>query len=98
MPLTDTALVKIVHKAGFDYMREHEEEFEMFAPNLFSVSTPGHIRYLQSGALDRHKDADQAERDRILAFCRARLAHASYPAGRFYPDILPPPADQSTAA
>jgi len=89
VPLTDAQVATIVHKAGFDYMREHEEEFEMFAPNLFSVSTPENIRYMQSGALDRHKDAGQAERERILAFCRARLAQASYPAERFYPDLAP---------
>lgn len=98
MPLTDAQLAKIVHKADFAYMSEHEEAFEMFAPNLFSVSTPENIRYMQSGALDRHKDAGQTERERILAFCRARLAHASYPVGRFYPDIVSPPTILSGAA
>jgi hypothetical protein len=91
VPLTDAQVAKVVHKAGFDYMREHEEEFEMFAPNLFSVSTPENIRYMQSGSLDRHQDTDIHERERILAFCRERLAHASYPVRDHYPDVLAPP-------
>jgi len=93
-PLTNAQVAKIADKASFVYMSEHEEKFEMFAPNLFSVSTPEHIRYMQSGALDRYKDIDQAERERILAFCRQRLAQASYPVWQFYPDILPAPATE----
>ncbi len=95
VPLTDAQVAKVVHKAGFDYMREHEEEFEMFAPNLFSVSTPENIRYMQSGSLARHQDTDIHERERILAFCRGRLAHASYPVGDHYPDVLAPLAVSS---
>ncbi len=85
-PLSDDEQKKVVHKAGFEYMKEHEYYFEMFAPNVFSVSND--IRFMQSGALNRHEDTDAIERERINEFCRERLANASYPLATYYPDIL----------
>jgi len=58
----------------------------MFAPNVFSVSND--IRFMQSGALNRHEDTDAIERERINGFCRERLAHGSYPLEDYYPDVL----------
>jgi len=85
-PLSDDEHKKVVHKAGFEYMKEHEYYFEMFAPNVFSVSND--IRFMQSGALNRHEDTDAIERERINEFCRERLANASYPLAAYYPDVL----------
>jgi len=85
-PLSDDEHKKVVHKAGFEYMKEHEYYFEMFAPNVFSVSND--IRFMQSGALNRHEDTDAIERERINEFCRERLANASYPLATYYPDVL----------
>jgi len=93
-PLSDAEVAKVAHKASFAYMRDHEDFFEMFSPNLFSVSAET-IRFMQSGSVARHEDTEIHERERILAFCHERLAHASYPVGDHYPDVLAPPAVSS---
>ena len=84
--LTEDQVRKVVRKSGFGYMKEHEEQFEMSPPNLFSVNGT----YFKSGQLDRYKDALEADRCRILNFCKESLKSSSYPAGQFYPDIPDP--------
>ncbi len=95
-PLSAAQIAKVVDKAGFDYMRAHEHQFEMFAPNIFSVSTPK-VRFMQAGTLLRHQDTTPAERARINAFCRERLAGKHYPLARFYPDVAEAGADARIA-
>jgi aryl sulfotransferase len=85
-PLDEAQVDRVAHKASFEYMREHEHQFEMFAPNVFSVSTPK-VRFMQAGTLHRHQDTTPAERAYINAFCRQRLAGRHYPLARFYPDV-----------
>ena len=85
-PLSKDELQKVVTKAGFQYMKDHEYYFEMFSPNVFSVSN--NIRFMQSGSLDRHKDTKELERERINTFCRDKMANFSYPLATFYPDVL----------
>ncbi len=82
--LSGAELERVLHKAGFQYMKKHEELFEMSPPNLFSVSGT----YFKSGQANRNDGVPEAETQRILAFCREKLAGRSYPAGQFYPDIL----------
>ena len=98
-PLTPEALARVVEKCTFDYMRSHEEVFEMAPPTMFSV-TGGH--FLAGGKAARHDDVTPAARQRILEFCRASLAGRSYPAARFYPDLAdtaePSRAPQVSAA
>lgn len=84
--LTSIQIEKIVYKSSFEYMLEHETQFEMFSPNVFSVSKPT-IRFMQSGGLDRFQDARQNERERINRFCRTKLSGATYPLAKFYPDV-----------
>lgn len=86
-PLSDDELQKVVNKASFDYMKEHEYYFEMFSPNVFSVSKKD-IRFMQSGSLNRHEDTEGIERERIKAFCREKMAKATYPLATYYPDVL----------
>lgn len=76
-------LKQVVEKSGFDYMKKNEELFEMSPPNLFSVSGT----YFKSGKADRYKDVPEPDRQRIIAYCKQRLAGTSYPAARFYPDL-----------
>lgn len=73
----------VIEKSGFDYMKRHEERFEMAPPTPFSVLSEA--SFLHSGG--RERAADAAERERILAFCRERLRGAMYPAARDYPDL-----------
>jgi Sulfotransferase domain len=75
----------VIEKSGFDYMKRHEERFEMAPPTPFSVL--GEATFLRSGGRERERDASAAERQRILAFCRERLRGAAYPAARDYPDL-----------
>ena len=76
----------VVRKSGFEYMKEHEEQFEMSPPNLFSVRGT----YFKSGQADRRRDVSEPVRCRILNFCKERLASSVYPAGLYYPDIPNP--------
>lgn len=82
--LTPEELARVTHKSGFEYMKAHEELFEMAPPNFFSV---GGGSFFVSGRRDRGRDVGPAERERILAFCRERLRGARYPAARFYPEL-----------
>jgi hypothetical protein len=82
-PLSAEERAAVVEKAGFEYMKRHEERFTMSPPTPFQEGGS----FLRSGRADRHGDADAGERERILAFCRERLRGAAYPAARFYPDL-----------
>jgi hypothetical protein len=82
--LTPAERARVVEKSSFAYMKEHEDVFEMAAPTPFSV---GAGSFLRSGSADRDRDVGPADRARIAAFCRERLAGASYPLERFYPEI-----------
>jgi len=82
--LTPHEHAEVVRKSGYDYMKANEEVFEMSPPSYFSVLGG---RFFESGKRARHQDVGPAERERIAAFCRERLAGASYPLARFYPDV-----------
>lgn len=83
MNLTDEEIKKVVHKSGFQYMKENEDIFEMSPPNLFSVSGT----YFKSGKADREVNISEGERNRILVFCKERLQRTGYPVEKFYPDV-----------
>jgi aryl sulfotransferase len=74
----------ISRKCSIQYMKEHEELFEMAAPTMFSVTGGA---YLKSGKETRHEDVTQAIRDRILDYCRRAIGDEGYPAERFYRDL-----------
>lgn len=72
----------VVRKSGFDYMKAHEEVFEMSPPSMLQGLSEG--AFLKLGTLDRQNEASRPERARIMAFCRERLAGSTYPFERFY--------------
>jgi hypothetical protein len=74
----------VTDKCSFQYMKDHEELFEMAPPTMFSVAGG---EYLKSGKELRHEDVTPAIRQQILAYCRTALRQSPYPAGRFYPDL-----------
>ncbi len=76
---------EIADKSSFDYMKQHEEYFEMVPPNLFSVEGT----YFKSGRLDRDKDVSETARETIFGFCRQQLGGRDFPIERFYPDAAP---------
>jgi hypothetical protein len=77
-------LAEVVRKSSFDYMKAHEELFEMAPPSLFSVAEGS---FFVSGGRERTGGLDPAARERVLAFCREGLKGSSYPAGHFYPEL-----------
>lgn len=85
--LTSEENALVVRKCSFDYMKEHEELFEMAPPTMFSAASG---EFLASGKEARHQDVTPAIRDRILGYCREALTDSSYPAGKFYPDLIRP--------
>jgi hypothetical protein len=77
----------VTDKCSFQYMKDHEELFEMAPPTMFSVAGG---EYLKSGRESRHEDVTPAIRKQILDYCRTALNRSEYPAGRFYPDLNSP--------
>jgi aryl sulfotransferase len=82
--LTDDEHQLVAKKCSFQYMKDHEDLFEMAPPTMFSV-TGG--EYMKSGKESRHEDVTPAIRDQILDYCRTALKQSPYPAGRFYADL-----------
>jgi hypothetical protein len=85
VPLAPAELEAVVGKSSFAYMKAHEERFEMAPPSLLT----GAGSYLPSGSRARERELDEVSRQRILAYCRERLAARAYPAARFYPELRP---------
>lgn len=85
----------IGEKCSFQYMKNHEELFEMAPPNMFSVVSG---QFLAGGKASRHEDVTPASRERILAYCRQSLSGVSYPVQQFYPDLVLPTRSETAAA
>lgn len=82
--LTPEEKTRVEGKCSFEYMKAHEEVFEMAPPTMFSAA---HGEFMAGGKETRHEDVTPAVRDRILSYCRQNLKDSTYPAGRFYPDL-----------
>ena len=99
MELTQEEIDKVVQRSSFEYMKEHEEHFSMFSPNVFSESLKT-VRFMQAGTLERYKDVSDLESKAIMDFCHARLKAGGYhyPLDKFYPDgkALPDTSDSVT--
>jgi hypothetical protein len=82
--LTDNERRLVTERCSFQYMKDHEELFEMAPPTMFSVMGG---EYMKSGRESRHEDVTPAIRKHILDYCRNTLKPGGYPAGRFYKDL-----------
>jgi hypothetical protein len=82
--LTPAEAARVDDKCRFEYMKAHEEYFEMAPPTMFSVAGG---EYMASGKEARHEDVTPAIRTRIVSYCRHALRGGEYPAGRFYPEL-----------
>src|SRR5439155_18553785 len=83
--LTAAESKNVDEKCSFKFMSAHEEWFEMSPPTMFSVVEG---TFLPSGKASRHADVTPEIRQRILDYCSASLLGHSYPASRFYPDLV----------
>lgn len=84
--LTPEQRSAVLAKCTFDYMKTHEEQFEMAPPTMFSSRRSG---FLASGKASRHEDVTPDIRDRILEYCGRSLKDSAYPVARFYADVGP---------
>lgn len=82
-PVTEEETAAIIDKCSFEYMKQHEEWFEMSPPTLFSHDHT----FFKSGSTSRHKHVQPAQGQRILDFCRTQLADSDYPIQRYLPPI-----------
>lgn len=87
--LTREEQALVAEHCSFEYMKNHEEFFEMAPPTMFSVDGG---EFLASGKAARHEDVTPEVRTRIQDYCRGALRGSSYPAERFYPDLAGPSA------
>ena len=87
--LSETEERRITEKCSFKYMKDNEELFEMSPPNMFSVAGG---RFMASGKKSRDENVPLTVRQRILEYCREALRGSEYPAHRFYPELVAPPA------
>jgi hypothetical protein len=85
VPLSETERQAVIEKSSFDYMKSHEEWFEMAPPTPFSVTDTR--SFFESGQRERERGGHEAERDRILSDCRARLAGGHYARASHYPEL-----------
>jgi hypothetical protein len=82
--LTEGERRLVTDKSSFQYMKAHEELFEMAPPTLCSVNGG---EYLKKGSARRQQDVTPAIREQIVAYCRTQLRGKGYPIDRFYPDL-----------
>lgn len=87
--LTAAEQALVAEHCSFDYMKRHEEYFEMAPPTMFSVDGG---EFLASGKAARHEDVTPDVRARIQDYCRTALRDSPYPVARFYPDVTGPAA------
>ena len=84
--LTPDELDTVVEKTGFQYMKEREEHFEMSVPSVFTMNNEG--GFLRRGTQQRHKDANEEERERINRYMVDKLKDSDYPLAKHYPDVV----------
>lgn len=90
--LTGGEKERIAEKCSFNYMKEHEEYFEMSPPNMFSVSAG---QFLATGEKSRYQDVTSDIRGRIIEYCRQSLKKHHYPVHQYYPDLSVPQASEN---
>ena len=81
--LTEEEVSLVVQKCSFDYMKDHEESFEMSPPTLFSYRQT----FFMSGSSQRHTQVNPSQSEQILDFCQAYLRDSTYPISRYVPEI-----------
>jgi hypothetical protein len=82
--LTPDEQRRVAERCSFEYMKRHEEFFEMAPPTMFSAYGG---EFMASGKAARHDDVTLEVRERIAEYCRHALQGRAYPAERFYPDL-----------
>jgi hypothetical protein len=83
-PLSEEELANVVHKCGFKYMQDHQDNFEMHPPHILQTNAELFV----SGSAERHKDVPEEVRRRIAAWSVHEMASSDFPLGQKYPDVV----------
>ena len=83
-PLNEQELANTVHKCGFAYMQEHQDNFEMHPPHILQTDAEMFV----SGSADRHKDVPAEARSRIARWAATEMASSDFPMAKRYPDVV----------
>ena len=83
-PLSEEEVANVVHKCGFKYMQEHQDNFEMHPPHILQSDAELFV----SGSAERHKDVPEEVRKRIAAWTVKEMANSTFPLPKMYPDVI----------
>jgi len=81
-PLDEAELAAVVETCGFEYMKRHEDAFEMHPPHLLALDADLFV----SGSAERHRDVPAEVRRRVGAWCVDHVRPGGFPVERYYPD------------
>ena len=73
IPLTEQACSQVMHKSSLAYMTQHQQQFSMAPPTLFSASRP------QGFIAARKRQPEPEVDERIRGYCTARLSGTGVP-------------------
>lgn len=82
-PLSDAEVASIVHKCGFAYMQEHQDNFEMHPPHILQTNAELFV----AGTADRYKNVPADIRQRVAAWVVREMAPSDFPLKERYPDV-----------
>jgi len=83
-PLNEQELANVVHKCGFAYMQEHQDNFEMHPPHILQTNAELFV----SGSADRHKDVPASVRASIARWAVREMQGSTFPLAVRYPDVV----------
>lgn len=83
-PLSDAEVANVVHKCGFDYMQEHQDNFEMHPPHILQTNAELFV----AGTADRYKNVPAEIRQRVGAWAVREMEDSDFPLAARYPDVV----------
>ncbi|MCC6930030.1 MAG: sulfotransferase domain-containing protein [Gemmatimonadaceae bacterium] len=82
-PLTADERAAVVHKCGFAYMQEHQDNFEMHPPHILQTNAELFV----SGSADRYKNVPAEIRARVAEWVVREMEGSGFPLAAKYPDV-----------
>ncbi|MBK9408716.1 MAG: sulfotransferase domain-containing protein [Gemmatimonadetes bacterium] len=82
-PLNADELKAVVHKCGFAYMQEHQDNFEMHPPHILQTNAELFV----SGSADRYKNVPAEIRTRVAQWVVRDMQGSDFPLAEKYPDV-----------
>lgn len=82
--LSDAEVAEVVRKAGFLYMQEHQDNFEMHPPHLLQTNAELFV----SGRSDRYKKLPVGVRESVSRWVVEEMDSSAFPLREHYPDLF----------